>query len=375
MRIAVRTDASRPIGLGHVKRCLALAQALRDAGAEIRFVLRPSDVDGSGLVAAVGFPVLSLPSHSGDAEWSGENDKNPAPHAGWLVRRWDHDAADTIAALNGWRPHVVLVDHYGIEARWHRALREATGARIVVVDDLADRALAADLVIDHNPSPDHTAKYRSVLQVPAQVCGGARFALLDPVYRALPAATGSGLLTSIGIFVGGTDPGDHSSFAYHACRTDADWLGPIEIASTSANRSLAALQALASADPLLTVTVDQPDLAGFHARHELQVGAGGGALWERCCIGTPTLALITAPNQRLSVPLLAADGVVVGFDAVERNSGSGAALGLVIRRLIGAATERAAMRERSRALVDGHGAARAAAAVLALVERSREIGQ
>lgn len=372
MRIAIRTDASRRIGLGHLKRCLALAQALRAQGDEVAFVVRPSDVDAVALVAEAGFDSRPMPRLEGHPEHPDEPDDRPPPHAAWLERRWDRDAADTTAAVHVWHPHLVLVDHYGIDARWHCAVRAATGASIAVIDDLADRPLAVGLVIDHNPAADHEAKYRQALRYPAQVCGGPRFALLDPVYRDHARCAPAAELRTIGIFMGGTDPGNFSTFAHRACRDGAGWTGPIEIATTGANPALEALRSLAAADPQLTLTLDQPNLADFHARHGLQIGAGGGALWERCCLGTPTLALITAENQRLSVPLLAADGVVAGFDAVGQGAAKQAALGAAIRRLIDSVPERAALRARSMALVDGRGAERAAAALMSLAASTKE---
>jgi len=370
IRVAVRTDASRRIGWGHVKRCLALAQALRDAGAELMFVTRPTDVDTEGLIGQAGFHAVPMPRLDDHDSAPDAPDPAAPPHAGWLARRWDRDAVDTTAAVHGWQPQLMVVDHYGIDGRWHCAVRSATHARIAVIDDLADRPLAADLLIDHNPAADHAAKYRQVLRYPAPLCGGPSFALLDAVYRDHPRCAVQPVLASIGIFMGGTDPGNFSAFAYQACRTEAGWTGPIEIATSSANAALPALQALAASDPALVLSVDQPNLADFHARHGLQVGAGGGALWERCCLGTPTIAVITAENQRLSVPLLAADGVVRGVDAVGQGADQLAALGRVIRELAASPAERAALHERSIRLVDGRGAKRVAAALLALTAPS-----
>lgn len=45
-----------------------------------------------------------------------------------------------------------------------------------------------------------------------------------------------------------------------------------------------------------------PDLSAFFGRYDLQIGAGGGATWERCFVGAPTLAVAYADNH---APVLA----------------------------------------------------------------------
>jgi UDP-2,4-diacetamido-2,4,6-trideoxy-beta-L-altropyranose hydrolase len=362
MRVAVRADASRRIGLGHLKRCLALAQALRAQGAEVAFITRASDVDGAAIVMAAGFTLLPMPRL---VDGAAEQDDTPPPLADLLGRCWDHDAADATCAMHAWQPQVVVVDHYGIEARWHCAVRTATGACIAVIDDLADRPLAADLLIDHNPSPDHAAKYRAVLRYAAPICGGPAHALLDAAFSAQDRCLIEPVLQSIGVFMGGTDPDNFSAFAVRACREHAGWTGPIQIATTSAHPALAVLRSLQGSDPQLDMVVDQPNLAAFHAAHGLQIGAGGGAMWERCMLGTPTIALITAENQRQSIPLVAAEGAVVPMDAMGQGEVLCRELGARIRRLVDSHAERQALHERALALVDGRGAERVATAVLA----------
>jgi spore coat polysaccharide biosynthesis predicted glycosyltransferase SpsG len=264
----------------------------------------------------------------------------------------------------------VVVDHYAIDATWHRRLQQATGARLLAIDDLADRELAVDAVLDHNPAADHRAKYRAVLKdrpaAEVAVLGGPAYALIDAVYRQHAARPFDATVRSLGLFMGGTDPGGHSLWALQACREHAGWRGLVHLATTSSNPRIAELRAAAAQDAGVQLWIDQPHLAAFHASHDLQVGAGGGALWERCALGVPTLALITAANQRLSVPWLAEAGVVVGFDALQRDEARQAELGATVARLIAAPAERAALRERSLAWVDGRGAERAAVTILAL---------
>ena len=344
--VAIRADASRAIGWGHVKRCLALAHALHAEGASPMLVARQSDVAVEALCEEAGVPLHWLPASDGSA---------PSRSL---------DAAQTLAACFKDHPQLIVVDHYKLDRRWHDAVRTG-GTRVVVIDDLADRPLAADLLVDPNPSTDHAAKYAGVMQRDALLLGGPRYALLDPIYALQPRPDFSDEVRSIGIFMGGTDAGGFSMQALKACRASG-FTGPIEIATTSGNPALADLQGMVRLDPLALITLDQPNLARFHARHDLQIGAGGSASWERCCLGVPTLALICADNQRHAVLPLAEAGLVLAVDMIGAAASSHDALVKAIRSLIDDAPLRARQAETGRTWVDGLGAARVARALLEL---------
>lgn len=355
-RVAIRVDASAAIGTGHLKRCLSLAQALTDAGAAVRFVCRELD--------AVAAQVLG--TETSTTHWLPAPAKaltpppDAPPHAAWAGVPQTQDAADTAQALADWQPDALVVDHYAFDARWHGALRAALGGgarclRVLVIDDTADRMLDADALLDHNWAPDHRAKYAGrLLREPLWLCG-PRFAQLSAAYRHAPRHAFHDTVGSIGIFMGGTDPGGVSARVLAACR-HAGFTGPVEVVSTSANPHLAGLREACQRDGQTTLTLDQPDLAAFFARHDLQVGAGGGATWERCCIGAPTVALALVANQSAVVPGLAALGAVRAADE--------ASLTAVLRELIADPAARRSLAERAAALVDGRGAQRVAMALL-----------
>lgn len=394
--VAVRVDASARMGTGHLKRCLALAQALQTAGAAVHFVVRPIDAVADQVLDGTPWPVhwLSQPANEATVEpptpflatagAAPPTHPDEPPHAPWAGVNWAQDARETIAALQGQPPDWLVLDHYAFDARWHQAVTQALGSRLLVIDDTADRSVAADALLDQNWHADHRAKYagrcvdpyakecagdranhraRQRPTAPRWLCG-PRFALLGSAYQSAPRHHAQPKVRSIGIFMGGTDPGGISARVLASCR-EAGFAGEIEVASTSANPQLADLQAACASAPPTTLLLDAPDLAGFFARHDLQIGAGGSATWERCCIGAPTIALALADNQHAVVPALAELGALRAASLPGAALANAPPLADVLRELLADAPERAALAERAAALVDGRGAQRVALSLLA----------
>lgn len=351
--IAIRVDASLTSGFGHVKRCLALAQALREYGAAVRFIARSQDVDVAALVGVEGFAVTMLPVPGAvpvtgvmrDAQWVGEP--------------WNVDASQTITALCKTGVKWMVVDHYALDERWHRAVALALSCKVAAIDDLADRSMAVNVLIDHNLAASHRLKYAGRIAEGTILLGGPRFALLGPTYASAARYEFHDEVRSIGIFIGGTDASNLSAIALCACR-HAGFDGPIEIVTTRSNPHLAPLAAMA--DARTTISVDLPELSAFFARHDLQIGAGGGATWERCRVGAPTLAVVAADNQVVVVPILAALGAVAGLPSASASTPQN--LAQAIGELLSDPLQRRRLGVTSGRLVDGLGARRVALCLL-----------
>ncbi len=360
MRVAFRVDASQTMGTGHVRRCLSLAQALNAVGAHTQFICREHD----GVSAQV------MPGHQ-PCSWLAPTqpaptspDEQPTAHAGWGLVPWAHDADQTIAALRDNPPDWLVVDHYAWDARWHQRVRKALGCRVMVIDDLADRPLDADLLFDQNLHVDHRAKYGLRIVPETRLLAGPRYALLSARYATATRYQFSETVRSIGIFMGGTDPDDLSSQALLACREVARFTGEVVLVSSTQSPHHAQRAALATQWPRTQVVCDLPDLSNFFAAHDLQIGAGGGAAWERCCLGAPTVAWAIAANQQAVLPQLAALSAVQLVET-RGTDVSPKVLGQAIADLIAQPERRQHLSQQASRLVDGLGSARVAA-VMAL---------
>jgi len=180
MNIVFRVDAAIQVGTGHVIRCLTLAEKLRRLGHKCIFICRDHLGNLSEFVTNKGFVVhlLSTPS---DVNFTVENDDTA--HAEWLGVSWLIDAEQTLVALGSIEADWLVVDHYALDSRWERLLKKAAG-QIMVIDDLADRDHACDLLLDQNLGRE-LADYD--YKVPAHCTRliGPKYALLRPEFARL----------------------------------------------------------------------------------------------------------------------------------------------------------------------------------------------
>jgi len=336
-RILFFADSGPTIGGGHVMRCLTLARALLAQGAECAFAAPPAAMRLLETFAPDAIERRPLPD--------GTPSRLAAPIA---------DLAQT------WGAQAAVVDHYGFGPGEEALVR--TGVhRLLALDDLK-RGHLCDLVLDSNL--DRTAAdYPGVesLTGPAYALVRPEFAALRPQTLARRAnAEPRRLLVALGL----TDVGGITARVVQALAPSLGDL-QVDIVLGQGAPSLAALAPLASRDQRLTLHVDTSEMAALTAAADIAIGAGGSSVWERCCLGLPTLTLVLADNQRDAAGRLADLGGAAVLEADEAD---------FAQRLVdGVSSLRADPRclaEMSAAagdLCDGLGAGRAAQRLLAIL--------
>jgi len=201
MRVAFRTDASSQIGTGHVMRCLALADALYEEGAECLFVCREHDGHLMDHIRSRGYELHALPKPS-----SNESFESDLAHAGWLGVDWLVDAQETRQFFADAKFDWLIVDHYALDYRWESALRSSC-KRIMVVDDLADRRHDCDLLLDQNYYLNLNQRYQDLLPDHCISLLGPSFVLLrqEFYFAKQDLRVRDGIINNILVFFGGID--------------------------------------------------------------------------------------------------------------------------------------------------------------------------
>ena len=330
-------DGGPDIGGGHVMRALTLACALMERGAPVSLLAPPfvAELLDRFAPAGVGRILTAF----------GEPDD--------LSRA-------AVEAAAGFR--AVVFDHFRLGARAH--YRIAGGRPSLAVDDLADRRLGVDMVLD--VGPDRTAQdYKDLVEPGTRLLLGPSWALVRPEFAvARPAALARRARTdSVGrvlVSLGLTDVGGITARVVNRLLPRLGEAG-LDVVLGRAAASLGEMERLAARDPRVNLHVETDAMAGLCAAADLSVGAGGSSVWERCAVGLPGVTLVLAENQAPGARALAAAGAGEVVDI--RADDFEAAFDRAFTGLVRSPERRARMGRAAANLVDGEGAARAADAL------------
>ncbi|MBR0953432.1 UDP-2,4-diacetamido-2,4,6-trideoxy-beta-L-altropyranose hydrolase [Bradyrhizobium canariense] len=359
-RVVIRVDASVEMGIGHLTRCITLANNLAGNGARAVFVMRAKSAAFSGLVEAAGHQLVLLT----DPE-SGNLRRGPADssYANWLPVSWQQDSEQTREAIDSvGEADWLVVDHYALDARWERALRRP-GLCILAIDDLANRPHDCAFLLDQNLVLGMETRYQPLVPETCRYLLGPGYALLRPEFPQLrrSLAARSGAVNRILICFGGTDPSNETGKALGAVRrlSFATLAVDVVIGRGNPNADLVEQQCREMNGAALHPGAE--NMAELMARADLAIGAGGVMSWERCCLGLPTVAIGIAENQVGVLTALAATGALVHLGAAASVTEEGIAQAL--HSLLCNAGQVRSMSETALALVDGDGVERVRRAV------------
>lgn len=304
MNAAFRVDASNDIGVGHVSRCLTLAQGLRSRGVASRFICREHVGHLMPLLQDAGMSVAALPTLVLNGMADG------GTYASWLGATQSEDASQTIAALRRTQPEWLVVDHYGLDAHWEHALRPHAH-RLAVIDDLADRAHDCDLLLDQNQAVND-ARYAGLVDPDCKVLLGPRYALLREEYAQYRrfGRRRDERIERVFVFFGGSDPDNLTGKALEALSGARMRHLMVDVVVGVNYQHHEQLRGQVASRPGTAIHGPRLHLADLMDQADLAIGAAGTTTWERMCIGLPSLVVSIAANQRPAAEALAQAGLI-----------------------------------------------------------------
>ena len=325
------TTAGSTIGLGHLRRCLTLAQVLMAMNAKVHFLLR-GEQSAIGFLEKYGFPGKLLEE---SADWG-------------LQQSLEYCVEN--------RANVLVIDSYPIEPKDIKGFQ----GKVVVIDDLCDRSLPVDLII--NGSVNGGACIYQKLPS-TKLLLGPQYILLREAFSQKVCRRIRSQIDRILITVGGMDSMPLISDLVTWTRETIEHvhidliLGPF----VQGGKDYECLGQWHD-DPFLCVHKDPTNLYDLMMGCDIAITGGGQTTYELAATGTPALAIQMADNQIHNLEGFSRKGTlnwIGGVSDTNLREQFQDALGRLARSL----KERQAMSKAGPLIVDGGGAKRVAQVV------------
>ena len=295
MKVIFRVDASLKMGTGHVMRCLTLAQTLKDNGAKVEFICRKHEGSLINKIRSNGFVVHELKVFK-EVDFD-----NKLAHSHWLGATQQQDADDCINILKAEKLDWLIVDHYALDEQWQKRLKPYY-EKLMVIDDLADRKHQCDVLLDQNFGRSYQ-DYKDLVPASAKLLMGSENALLRPEFENYRQYSldrrKDEKFKKLLINMGGADQDNITGKVIERLQV-AKLPKDLEITVVMGKTAPHLASVITSTNKLpyrSEVKVDVDNMAELMANADIAIGASGATTWERCCLGLPTIQLITAYNQ------------------------------------------------------------------------------
>ncbi|WP_426668535.1 UDP-2,4-diacetamido-2,4,6-trideoxy-beta-L-altropyranose hydrolase [Mucilaginibacter sp. McL0603] len=263
-KILIRVDGSTKIGLGHLVRCIALAQMLK------------SDFD-------ISFVCIEIPSSS-------QREIKGLEFNLIIINKEE----EFLLFVNN--EVIVVLDHYGADSNYQKNIKNK-GCKLVCIDDLHDKVFFADLIINHAPNvvpSDYMA------QVDTQFALGLDYVLLRPAFlkKAKETITYKSINTAF-ICFGGADVRNITQTTVDILKNDARFKKIIIVTGAVYNYLSQLEQSISNDKRFFSYnSIDSNTMTNLIEEAQLAIVPASGILQEVLAIGCKVVSGMYVENQK-----------------------------------------------------------------------------
>ncbi|CAA6825485.1 MAG: Unknown protein [uncultured Sulfurovum sp.] len=267
-KILFRADSSSTIGTGHIMRDLVLATQYPNS--EIIFATQDLEGNLNSKIVENGYEVKNLLSN---------------------------DINELINMVNELQVEMVIIDHYGIDYAFEKALKEQTNVEIMVLDDTYEQHYC-DILLNHNIYADEN-KYKDLVPTNCELRCGQNFTLLRDEFIKAKESTKKPISTKRGrvfIAMGGADTANLNPKIIQLLEGFDNII--VEIVTSTANKHIEELKNLVSNKGWINLHINSLEIGALMAKSDFSIVTPSVTLNEVWYMKLPFIAIKTADNQK-----------------------------------------------------------------------------
>ncbi len=309
--IAIRADGGPSIGMGHVMRCMAVAEELKNLGCRVYFIGEYKQ--GLDKASAAGFEIFKIKTDT-------ETDITKFDYGS--IAELEFDLTETGKIVEQQGCDLILVDKYNLDVEYFKNLRKSV-KKIAFIDDMNLFNCPADIIINGGINAFSLA-YNAAFKGQRLLLGTEYIPLRkefsdislipERKIRKFECIDGDRIFdeaVEIMITTGGADPynctgrllkiliKDRKTNAFH-----------YNVVMGSGFVFQAEIKKLAIDNSNINLYIDTESMSNIMLRSDIAISSGGGTLYELCSSGTPTFAFFLADNQKGSAETLYQKGYI-----------------------------------------------------------------
>lgn len=271
MQIAFLVQASPQIGLGHLLRCLALAQAAESIGCRVFFVLDS----------------FSHKAIAKRKDWVGEL----ALVKDYAIETIVHSIAELELMPTDW----LVIDGYQFDADWLNSVVNLPIRKVIFDDNHLSQPLAVDAVINLAPNNSIEAKYKLFQRAEHLLLGeGYRPLRQDFIETPHTPFQHRKYLT---LCFGGSDPAN-LTLPVLKHLSDLDFRTPVRVVAGAGYAHKVELESFIYSSRLnIDFVFAAENMASIWQQSKLAISAAGGTQFELAVSQTPAVLAVVADNQ------------------------------------------------------------------------------
>lgn len=273
--IVFRADANPNIGMGHVMRCLSIADAFRSKAKRVLFIVADDSV--VNLINSRGFDTYVLKSDYKDMESE--------------INRWP----------KGLAPEILVVDSYFVTDEYFRSLKDTfPEGKLVYIDDVASFAYPVDVLVDYNAYGlyvDYEGLYgNSEVRKPDFILGPT-YTPLRTMFKGIPRRNQPDVVKDVLVSTGGSDEMHLTLKLLDAVASMENSQRVYHFLLGAMNQDREKIHSLVRGMKNIVLHENVSDMKFLIESCDIAISAAGSTMYEICACGVPMVTYSIADNQ------------------------------------------------------------------------------
>ena len=281
IKVVFRTDGGPDIGMGHIMRCISLANEIKNSGHEVFFICKMPE--GANKARESGFHTVVMDSDLGNSERSA------------LGSEAVEESNYVVSIIENANIDVFIVDSYQFDSSYFLAIKPHV-KKLAYIDDLNRFEYPVDIVVNGNITADFIDTQAVSLDI--LLLMGVKYNLVRSEFRDIIKKRTKRKVSDIMITTGASDPYDSAYGIVAAlCKYTKFREINLHIVVGGAFQNVDKLDKLQAANNNIILHKNISSMSEIMILSDIAITAGGSTMYELCACGTPSLVIILSDVQ------------------------------------------------------------------------------